>query len=232
VFEAKGIRKQYKRQNVVEDVSFYVQPGECLGVTGHNGSGKSTLLSICAQTIQKDAGSVLYDGKSIWGARQFLRRHMGYVPQHNCLLPDLTVKETLLFFSKVHGVPQKALLSDNGAAAQMGLLPLLHKKTQTLSGGMQKRLSIALALMHGPRILLLDEILSSLDRTYRSTFHRYMLAHLKNGGSILYCSHEAEELMSFSNRILVLRTGKTIFYGDTQAMPKDAASLDKMLSPL
>ncbi|MDL2217489.1 ABC transporter ATP-binding protein, partial [Christensenellaceae bacterium OttesenSCG-928-M15] len=232
MFEAIELTKSYKRHAVLDHVSFSVAPGKCLGVAGHNGSGKSTLLSVAAQMIKPDHGSLLYNGKNILHDRAFLRKNLGYVPQHNSLLDDLTVKETLLFFAKIHGVDQNALLSVNGAAEAMGLTPLLKKRVRTLSGGMQKRLSIVLALMHTPRILLLDEILSSLDRKYRHAFRSYMESYLKNGGSIVYCSHEAEELRTFCDRMLVLRSGKTIFYGDTSEFPSDPRQLDEMLSPL
>ena len=231
VLSAQNISKQYKKQTVLDRVSFSVAPGQALGVTGHNGSGKSTLLSIVAQMLPPDGGQLLYQGKNVLGDRAFLRRMVGYVPQHNALLDDVTVKETLAFFARLYGISPEHIFAPGSAASAMGLEPLQKKRIKTLSGGMQKRLSIALALLHTPSFLLLDEVLGALDRNFRNAFQHWMHAYLKSGGAIIYCSHEAEELRSLCSHMLVLKNGKVIFHSPIADFPSDAHAIDEMLTP-
>lgn len=229
--QVRGIVKRYQKQNVLDQVGFSIAPGESLGVAGHNGSGKSTLLSIVAQMISPDAGEILYEGKSVVGNRDFMRRMVGYTPQKNALLPDLTTLETLQFFAKLYGIEKRAIFAPDSVAKQMGLAQIQHKKVKSLSGGMQKRLSIALSLLHTPRFLLLDEALGALDRNFRNAFKCVIEDYLQKGGAVIYCSHEAEELRSFCDRILLLRGGKTIFYSSIADFPQDQRVLDEMLTP-
>lgn len=231
MLEAANITKRYKKKTVLSAVGFALRPGECLGIAGHNGSGKSTLLSIVAQTLRPDAGTLRCDGHDILGDRRFLRSMLGYVPQQDALLEDLTVLETLRFWQKTYGVGGD-LFAPSGACAMLGLEAMAKKRVGALSGGMKKRLSCALALLHAPQYLLLDEVLPALDRHYRSQLFSWLAAYKKGGASILYCSHEAAELMDFCDSILVLREGRVVFYDAAAAFPAEAGVLDEWMNPL
>lgn len=232
MLEAKGLTKVYRNTKVLDGVSFYVAPGETLGVAGHNGSGKSTLLSIVAQMLIPTGGSLLYNGQSIMGDRSFMRKMVGYVPQQNCLLDDLTVFETLNFFLKAYELKNTDLFAPNSPAAVLGLKEIAKKRVGALSGGMQKRLSLALALLHNPKVLVLDEVLGALDLRYRNAFRSWMAAYVQQGGSILYCSHETEELRQLCRRMLLLRQGKVVFYDAVENFPTDPERLDVLLNPV
>lgn len=231
MLEAHNLSKVYKGRQVLHNVSLALQPGQCLGIAGHNGSGKSTLMAIIAQVIPPSTGQIYHNGQNILGNRQFLRTMLGYTPQQNCLLEDLTVLETLHFWQKTYGLSGQDLFAPGTPCNILGLQGLAKKKVGALSGGMQKRVSIALSIMHRPQYLLLDEVLSSLDRFYRAALFEWLGAFRAAGGAILYCSHEPAELTSFCNTILVLRQGQTIFYDSVDNFPTTQQDLDSMLNP-
>ena len=231
MLEVSKLSKTYKKAAVLREVSFTLRPGECLGVAGHNGSGKSTLLSIVAQVVPPDAGQICLNGKKVLGDRAFLRSSVGYVPQQNALLGDLTVRETLEFWQRTYGLTHLDLFAPDSPCTMLGLEKIAKKRVGTLSGGMQKRLSAALALLHSPRFLLMDEVLPAMDRHYRAGLYAWLARLRGAGAAILYCSHEVEELKGFCDNILVLREGQTAYYGPAAAFPTDPAVLDGLMNP-
>ncbi len=226
----QSITKRYRRHTVLRDVSFVLRPGEMLGVAGHNGSGKSTLLSVVAQVLQPDTGDILYEGKSVLGSRAFVRRHIGYVPQHSSLLGDITIDETLRFWQRASGT-ENDLYTAESPASLMGLEAIQKQRVSSLSGGMQKRLSIAMALLPRPSLLLLDEAMSALDRHYRLQLQRRLEEHCAAGGSVLFCSHDINDLLSLCDGILLLQSGAVAYYGSSSAFPRGAAQLDELMNP-
>lgn len=226
-----GIRKSYGRKAVLENISLSLRPGEAVGIVGHNGSGKSTFLSIIAQLVRPDAGEIHEDDRSVLGDRSYVREHIGYIPQNDWLLSDLTVKETLDFWQSIHRMNEPVFAADS-IASQLGLDLLAGKKVSTLSGGMQKRLSIALAFLHHPRYLLIDEALPALDRRYRLTVLERLAGFRDQGGAVLYSSHRLDDVRAFCDRILVLREGKAVLCVSTEDFPTDGGTLDALLNPL
>lgn len=226
-----GISKKYGKRPVLSDVSFTLSPGECLGVAGHNGSGKSTLLSIVAQVETPDSGTMHYNGANVMRDRRFLKHCVGYVPQRNSLLADLTVGETLRFWQQMYGQKQD-LFAPGALCSQLGLQELAKKKVGALSGGMQKRLSAALGMMHSPALLIMDEALPAMDRHYRKVLYNWLYKLKSQGTSLLYCSHEVEELKSFCDAILLLQEGRVVYYGPSQQFPSDQAWLDQWMNPV
>lgn len=202
MFQAHSIRKAYRRQPVLLDICFCLPQGQCLGVTGENGSGKSTLLSILAQTLAPDSGDITYRGKSVLGDRAFLRQKLGYVPQQSDLLPELTAREMLKLWSSACGA-MEPLPGD--ISEVLGLHDLLPVKISEMSGGMKKRVSIALALSNSPEILIMDEATAGLDRHYRDALLSYLQEDfLKKGGRMVWCTHLPEELTRLCGSILPL----------------------------
>ena len=231
MLEVRKVSKAFRHNLVLREVGFRLEPGQCLGVAGHNGSGKTTLLSIIARTLSADGGEILFDGVSLISDRALAGDIIGYVPQENGLLEDLTVNETLAFWQKAYGLPAGSIYAPSSPAVMLGLEEIRKKRIARLSGGMQKRVSIAVALLRRPRLLLLDEALAALDRGYRLALERYLDAFCRQGGGVIYCSHDINELRSFCRRILVLRDGSKVFDGDTELFPSDPAELDILLNP-
>lgn len=191
MLEVIALTKSYRRRCVLPPVSFCLPAGQCLGITGENGSGKSTLLRLIAQIEKPDSGDIRFGGKSVLGSRVFLRNHVGYVPQNSDLMPDLTAQEQLRLWQSACGCsgPIPGKLTE-----LLDLQPLMKVRTQELSGGMQKRVSIAMALMNDPDILIMDEATTGLDEMYTARLLNYLEDYLSQGGRMLWCSHHTQEI--------------------------------------
>lgn len=208
MLEIRQLCKSYGGRRVLCPVSFVLPPGQCLGLAGHNGSGKSTLLRLIAQIERPDGGDVLYEGRSVLGNRQFLRGMLGYVPQSAELARELTVKQQLRLWQAACGLsgPLPGDVLD-----LLGLEPLLKAPIRTLSGGMAQRVSIALALLNRPRVLLMDEAASGLDGGYVPRLLDWLEGtYLPGGGSLIWCSHHPEELSRLCGAVLTLEEGKLL----------------------
>ena len=199
MLEIDGICKAYSGHCVLEDVRFVLPAGQCLGIVGENGSGKSTLLRILAQIEKPDKGDVRYGGRSILGDRNFLRRKLGYVPQGNDLMEDLTVRAQLKLWQNACGL--NSPLPDD-IMELLGIGPMMKKQIRTLSGDMKRRVSIAMALMSDPDILIMDEATTGLDKDYCEKLLSWLKAYLSRGGRILWCSHHKQELDRLCSGIL------------------------------
>ena len=191
MLEIDGICKSYHGNPVLEKVSFCLPAGCCIGITGENGVGKSTLLRVIAQMERPDRGDLRCDGISILGNREFLRRHVGYVPQDADLMEELTVQGLLKLWQSACGL-HEPLPED--IMAFMGIEPMLNRRIRALSGGMKRRVSIAMALLNRPEILIMDEATAGLDKDHRQRLLTWLEGFLSRGGSVVWCSHDAEEL--------------------------------------
>lgn len=205
MLQVRDICKSYGGRQALAPVRFCLPEGQCLGVAGDNGSGKSTLLRLLAQVQRPDGGDILFDGRSILGDRAFLRRYVGYVPQNSDLAEELTVRRQLKLWLSAcgqTGAPNEEVLS------MLGLEELLPRRIATLSGGMQRRVSIAMALLTDPKILLMDEATTGLDRSYCPALLTWLEGFLRRGGYLVWCSHHQEELDRLCGSVLTLREGQ------------------------
>ena len=201
MFIARDITKSYHGRTVLEGVSFALPAGYCLGVTGRNGSGKSTLLRILAQVDAPDRGDILFGGRSVLRDRQFLRKHLGYVPQNCDLMPDLTARQQLELWQAACGCRGPL----PGTVAEFLDFPELERvKIGEMSGGMQRRVSIAMALSTQPEILVMDEATAGLDSRFREGLLTWLEDYMKNGGCIVWCSHLAQENARLCGTVLPL----------------------------
>ncbi|HQQ70282.1 MAG TPA: ATP-binding cassette domain-containing protein [Alicycliphilus sp.] len=220
LFEARNLRKRYGPATVVNDVSFAIAPGECLGVIGPNGAGKTTTIRICLGLTQPDEGSVhFYPGG---GAAPLamprdalaIKAQLGVVTQFDTLDPDFSCAENLRVFGRYFGL--------KGAAMAARIVPLLEFAALTakadarpgqLSGGMRRRLSLARALVNDPRLLLLDEPTTGLDPQARHLMWERLQQLLQQGKSILLTTHFMDEAERLCSRLLVLDHGRKIAEG-------------------
>ncbi|MDO5551795.1 MAG: ABC transporter ATP-binding protein [Lachnospiraceae bacterium] len=209
MIEAANIRKRYRRgREVLRDISFYAQPGECVGIAGENGCGKTTLLSILAGTLKADGGSLKYFGRDGLADRRAIRELVAYVPQENPLMEELSVRDNLLLW---HRGDQAGLKRDleSGSAAMLGLSGHEKETAGKLSGGMKKRLSIACALAGQGRILVMDEPGAALDLLCKEAIRNYLEAYRRKGGIVVLTSHDLMELKMCS-RIYIMKGGVLI----------------------
>lgn len=194
-FSVDSICKSYGRHQVLTDISFDVSPGQCVALLGINGSGKSTLLNILSGNLKQDSGS--------YGS--FVPVTTALLPQDNPLLPELTAMDNIMLW---HPGSRKKIMNKHNAEifSQLGVDSFLDKKVSKLSGGMKKRLSLAITMLSDPDILLLDEPLASLDLLCKKGILAYLQKYAASGGSIIIATHEASAL-DICQKIYTLRQG-------------------------
>lgn len=187
MLKADNLCFSYKRgsANVVDGLSFEVQPGEAMVFVGPNGTGKSTVLSMIAGITKPDSGTIQKP------------KRFGYVPQGSGLFEDMTVTDNLRFFYKLAKIPVPSRLP-------LGLDPHKNKKISQLSGGLAKRVSIACALVGNPELVIFDEPCTGLDVISRSTMQRIILQLKSHGTSVIYACHEAAEFEPFYDRLVFM----------------------------
>lgn len=189
--EIVGIKKAYQGKNVLKEASFSAQAGSCVGIVGSNGSGKSTLLSILAGVRRADGGSFFCDGADLFRRPGMIPKALGYVPQGEPLMEELTAWDNLRMFCDKESI-KKSL--SRGALKMLGVDEFLKTPVHRMSGGMKKRLSIGCAVVSDPGILLLDEPSAALDPVCKENIRRYLEAYKRAGGIILMVTHDAQDL--------------------------------------
>ncbi len=220
LFEVRHLSKRYGEAAVVNDVSFSMAPGECLGVIGPNGAGKTTTIRMCLGLTAPDGGSIHYQpaggGPLLQMPRDALaiKAEIGVVTQFDSLDPDFTCLENLRVFGRYFGLAPRVM--DERAPQLLEFAALTHKahaKPGELSGGMKRRLSLARALVNRPRLLLLDEPTTGLDPQARHLMWERLQLLLQQGTSILLTTHFMDEAERLCSRLLVLDHGKKIAEG-------------------
>lgn len=205
VFEVAGLCRSYGSLQALHPVSFRLQSGMGLALTGDNGSGKSTLMRLLAGIESPDTGNIFFCGKKVLGNRKFLRREVGYVPQELSLDDNLTVASQLSLWQAACGCSANA-----EAEAAMGLSFLRKKRISELSGGQARRVSIVLALMNNPTLLLLDEAFAGLDAAYTEILYSVLSKHLRMGGILIMVTHNSEEAAKLCSVGLKLHEGQVL----------------------
>lgn len=210
ILQADGIEKAYKKRIILQNISFELREGEILGVAGENGAGKSTLLSLLA-TIQKpQAGKIYFYGKNIFKEKRTYRRQMGYVPQEIALFEELSGKDNLKFFGKACHVPAKELARRIEEVCEITGFPEadLKRPVAEYSGGMKRKINIGAALLHRPKLLLLDEPVANLDKATEEQVLTALKLLADQGTAIVYVGHQLEKMEQFCNQICFITNGK------------------------
>jgi len=182
-----------KRQGgrlVFDRVCFSLASGALLVITGPNGAGKTTLLRLLAGAGRPDAGRVVIDGTPLERSRPGLRRVLGYLGHEPFLYPELTARENLMFWARVYGAGAPGQAGIDRSLAAWGLAGAADRPVRTFSRGMRQRLGLARALLHRPRLLLLDEPLTGLDDDGRRRLLAALGEHLAAGGAAVVATHE------------------------------------------
>ena len=207
--------KRYGDSTVVNDLSFHIDPGECLGVIGPNGAGKTTTLRMCLGLSEPDGGEISYfDGQRMPADALTIKAQLGVVAQMDTLDPDFTAAENLLVFGRYFGLPDATIRER--IPQLLDFAALGHKakaKPGELSGGMKRRLSLARALINAPRLLMLDEPTTGLDPQARHLMWERLQLLLQQGKSILLTTHFMDEAERLCSRLLVIDQGRKIAEG-------------------
>lgn len=206
--EVSGIRKSYRQKRILSDVSLTAKKGDCIGILGINGCGKSTLLSILAGVQRADGGSFLFEGRNLLTDSAFRSSALGYVPQGNSLIEELSAWDNLrIWYGK------KALQSElsGGVLSLLGIGEFLKVPVCKMSGGMRKRLSIGCAVSCSPRVLLLDEPSAALDLACKEKIYNYLESFKSGGGIVLLATHDIQEV-ELCDRLYIMKSGSLTPY--------------------
>ena len=224
LFEVSHLTKRYGSSTVVNQLSFSIAPGECLGVIGPNGAGKTTTIRMCLGLTSPDAGSIRYfpGGAASLSMPQdalAIKARLGIVSQFDSLDPDFSCAENLLVFGRYFGL-KDAVIKER-IPRLLEFAALTHKadaKLSELSGGMKRRLSLARALVNDPQLLLLDEPTTGLDPQARHLMWERLQRLVQQGKSILLTTHFMDEAERLCNRLLVLDHGKKMTEGTPRTL--------------
>ncbi|EAY23942.1 ATP-binding cassette domain-containing protein [Microscilla marina] len=218
----EGVTKSYGNQKAVNDISFEVKTGEILGFLGPNGAGKTTTMKMITNYIAISQGDITIGGKSVKKHADDLKKHIGYLPEHNPLYLDMPVMDYLIFCAQLQGVAKKDL---NKRLIDMIVLCGLdlekHKKIGELSKGYRQRVGLAQAMIHDPQILILDEPTTGLDPNQIVEI-RKLIRELGRAKTVILSTHILPEVEATCDRILIINRGNIVADGTAHSLRNKA----------
>ncbi|HEV3303033.1 MAG TPA: ABC transporter ATP-binding protein [Planctomycetaceae bacterium] len=211
LLEVCNLRKTFGNLVAVEDVSFSVAAGEVFGLLGPNGAGKSTTMNMVVGLLAPDSGVIRLDGCELAPNNRELRKNLGVVPQDLAIYPDLTARENLDFFGRLYGIKGRTLKERiDDALERTGLTARANDRAETFSGGMKRRLNFGVALLHRPRLMILDEPTVGVDPQSRAHLLDCVRALSAEGVAAVYASHYMEEVESLCKRVAIVDRGRVL----------------------
>jgi len=226
LFRIEGMSKVFADRYVFNDVSFSIYEGEIFGLIGGSGSGKTTFLNLLVGFLKPDKGKILFQNIhlldsdkaeafiSIYKRRDQLKPMYGFATQNPGFYSNLTVKENLLYFASLYNISNDSAKANAESILELvDLTQAQHKLAKQLSGGMQRRLDIACALIHDPKILILDEPTSDLDPVLSNKIWNLIRVINQQGTTVIIASHDLEELENICDRVAIIKEGKLAAIG-------------------
>lgn len=203
--------KSYGKRQVLENLSLHVKGGEIYGLLGSNGAGKTTTINILCNLLRADSGTILINGQPV---SEKTKLFVGIVPQENLLYKTLTCRENLDFYARIYGLQgEQRRKQVQACLAAVNLLDRANSPVETLSGGMQRRVNIAIALVHRPKLLILDEPTTGLDIETRYEIWELIRSLVSQGITILLTTHLLDEAERICQRIGILKAGNLVAEG-------------------
>jgi ABC-2 type transport system ATP-binding protein len=211
VLRIDNLTKFYGKRLVLQNLNLHIPPGEIYGLLGPNGAGKTTTINILCNLLQADSGAIAINNQPVSAATKPL---IGVAPQENLLYKTLTCEENLNFFASIYGLPATVRRAQVQASLEaVNLADRAKSPVETLSGGMQRRLNIAVAIVHQPKLVILDEPTTGLDIEARYEIWE-LIRRLKNQGiTILLTTHLLDEAERLCQRIGILKNGRILAEG-------------------
>jgi ABC-2 type transport system ATP-binding protein len=229
VLAVNGLVRRFGELVAVDDVSFRISAGETYGLLGPNGAGKTTTISMVSGLLEPDAGRVEVAGSPMGRGTLETRRWVGLVPQELALYPDLTGAENLQFFGHLYGLSGAHLQERMGHVLEIvGLASRKDDKASEYSGGMKRRLNIAIGLLHRPRLLILDEPTVGVDPQSRNSILESVEMLSEEGLSVLYTTHYMEEAERLCDRVGIIDEGRLIAEGTRRQLVSQVGQLDRV----
>ncbi|MDY0408627.1 ABC transporter ATP-binding protein [Virgibacillus soli] len=209
MLKVSQITKRYRKKTVLENIDFTLQSGDIVGLVGENGAGKSTLLKILATLEKPTVGTVTLHDKSYIKDRREIRKQIGFVPQDIAIWEEFTVAENMRYFEKLSW-KNKTDTQLQKICTDMNLFEW-NTPVKVLSGGMKRKLNMAISFIHDPSLLLLDEPTVGIDLKSKKEINQYLLHQAKHlGKMIIYTSHDMDEIVHLCDRVICI--GKDPFY--------------------
>lgn len=217
ILKVENIYKEYDKTQVVKGISLNIKKGEIFGLLGPNGAGKSTTISMITGLVKKTSGEITYEENTSSIAKW--KENIGLVPQDFALYFDLTAYENVSFFCSLYGYKRKELKKRVEKALEfVGLLDVKNKKASTFSGGMKRRLNIACAIAHSPKLIIMDEPTVGIDPQSRNHILESVKKLRKEGATIIYTSHYMEEVEELCDTIAIIDHGKVMAIGTSSEL--------------
>lgn len=224
--KVSNLRKQYKNITAVDGLNLEIAPGELFSLLGVNGAGKTTAIKMLSCLTRPTGGDALVGGYSITREPEQVKRRIGVSPQETAVAPNLTVKENLALICGIHGFSrEKTAERIRELTGQFSLNEVLQRKAGKLSGGWQRRVSIAMALISQPQILFLDEPTLGLDVIARHELWQ-VIRELKGNATIILTTHYLEEAEALSDRIGIMKNGQLLAMGTAEELKEQAGAKD------
>ena len=226
VLQAEGLTKRYGELVAVNNLSLDIYEGEVFGFLGPNGAGKTTSISMMCGLLKPDAGRVLVHGQPIAGGAPSVRTRVGMCPQEIVLWSHLTCIEQLQFIGEMYGVDGREARKRGDTLLQdLGLTEKRNKQARTLSGGLQRRLNLALALVHDPDIVALDEPEAGLDPQGRVAVRDY-IKRLAQKKTVILTTHNMDEADRLADRVAIIDHGELLVLDTPQALKRSVGEGD------
>jgi len=230
MIKINNLVKKYNQNIAVDHISFHVKEGEIFGLLGPNGAGKSTTINCICGLLKLDQGEITVDGINLKKDSLEAKKRLGLVPQELAIFDQLTAYENIEFFGKLAGL-RGPLLKEriNEALSFVGLSDKAKLTPSGYSGGMKRRLNIACAIVHHPKIIIMDEPTVGIDPQSRNHILDSVKQLNKLGSTVIYTSHYMEEVESVCNRIAIMDNGRLIALGTQDELKKLVLEEEKIL---
>lgn len=223
MISVQKLSKRYGALQAVDQISFSTREGELFGFLGPNGAGKTTSISMIAGLLKPDEGSVSIGGIDLWESPAQAKRLLGLVPQDLALYEEFTALENLYFWGGLYGIRRDALKKSAAAILErVGLTERAREPVSRFSGGMKRRLNLAIGLVHEPKLLLLDEPTVGIDPQARNNIMEIIREIARSGTTILFTTHHLEEAEKLCDRIAIMDHGKILQCGSVPELARAA----------
>jgi ABC-2 type transport system ATP-binding protein len=233
IIEVRNLIKRYNDFLALDHISFSIREGEIFGLLGPNGAGKSTTIGILSGLTGFDGGEVLFLGKKIGRNEMDSKRELGIVPQDIALFEDLTAQENLDYFGRLYGLKGKLLKERvKEALAFTGLTERRKDRPKGFSGGMKRRLNIACAILHHPKLIIMDEPTVGIDPQSRNHIMQSIKELNRMGSTIIYTSHYMEEVEEICTKVAVVDRGRVIAQGTKEELKSLVSTEEKIMVEL
>jgi drug efflux transport system ATP-binding protein len=223
LLETENLVKAFGDFHAVDGLNLQVRAGEMVGLVGPDGAGKTTAIRLMCGALRPTSGTIRVAGYEVPGQVEKAREQIGYLAQRFGLYGDLSVKENIEFFGEVFDLPEDELKQRSHELLDFaGLADFMDRPAAKLSGGMQKKLGLASALVHRPKVLLLDEPTGGVDPVARQEFWHLLIALLRAGSAVLVSTPYMDEAMRF-NRVIFMNHGRVLTQGEPRELMKRLA---------